>query len=211
MTGFAGFTEAALDFYEDLEDDNTKSYWAAHKQTYDSAVKAPMEALLSELEDEFGAGKVFRPYRDVRFAKDKTPYKTHQGGYVAAAAATGWYVQVSARGVMVSAGFYDSSPQRLSRARDAIADDRRGAKLEEILSRLRGADWEIGGDRLKTTPRGYDAHHPRIDLLRHKRLIVSKSYGFDPVIQTAELASMVRRDWREVRPFIEWVDDNTAA
>ena len=83
-----------------------------------------MQALLLALEPEFGDGKVFRPYRDVRFAKDKTPYKTHQGGYVAVAPATGWYVQVDARGVMVGAGFYDASAERLGRFRDAIVDNR---------------------------------------------------------------------------------------
>ena len=106
---FAGFPVAALDFYEDLETDNTKSFWEAHKRVYDESVKAPMMALTAELEPEFGAAKVFRPYRDVRFAKDKTPYKTHQGAFVAAGPRTGWYVQVSARGVRTGAGFYDAS------------------------------------------------------------------------------------------------------
>ena len=96
-TAFDGFPVAALDFYDDLEMDNTKSFWTAHKDTYDTAVKAPMAALVAALEPEFGKAKLFRPYRDVRFAKDKTPYKTHQGGFVQAGQGTGWYVQVGAR------------------------------------------------------------------------------------------------------------------
>lgn len=80
---FTGFPVAALDFYEDLEADNSKAFWAAHKAVYDDCVRGPMRALLGELEDEFGEGKMFRPYRDVRFSRDKIPYKTHQGGYVA--------------------------------------------------------------------------------------------------------------------------------
>ena len=79
MSGFRGFPVEALDFYDDLEMDNTKSFWTAHKDVYDTAVKAPMTALVAALEPEFGRAKVFRPYRDVRFAKDKTPFKTHQG------------------------------------------------------------------------------------------------------------------------------------
>ena len=82
MAEFTGFPEAALDFYDDLEMDNTKSFWTAHKHVYESAVRAPMVALMTALEDEFGPAKVFRPYRDVRFAKDKTPYKTAQGAFV---------------------------------------------------------------------------------------------------------------------------------
>ncbi len=95
---FTGFPDAALDFYDDLELDNTKSFWEAHKHVYDSAVREPMLALTAALADEFGTAKVFRPYRDVRFAKDKTPYKNHQGAIVQVGAATGYYVQVGSPG-----------------------------------------------------------------------------------------------------------------
>jgi len=76
---FTGIPVAALDFYEDLENDNSKAFWTAHKDVYDEQVKAPLVALAAALGPEFGDGKFFRPYRDIRFAKDKTPYKTHQG------------------------------------------------------------------------------------------------------------------------------------
>ena len=102
VSGFDGFGVAALDFYEDLEDDNSKAFWTAHKQVYDDQVRAPMLALLELLEPEFGTGKAFRPYRDVRFSKDKTPYKTHQGAFVARGDATGFYVEVNAAGVRVA-------------------------------------------------------------------------------------------------------------
>src|SRR5690242_5257121 len=134
--GFSGFPVAALDFYDDLEMDNTKSFWTAHKHVYETAVRAPMLALVGALEPEFGQAKIFRPYRDVRFAKDKTPYKTHQGAYVAVAPATGWYVEISAQGVRTGGGCYDMSGPRLSAFRDAVADDRTGAQLSRITGRL---------------------------------------------------------------------------
>jgi uncharacterized protein (TIGR02453 family) len=202
---FTGFPKEALDFYDDLELDNTKSFWAAHKDVYDTCVKAPMVALTSALEDEFGPAKVFRPYRDVRFAKDKTPYKTAQGAFVAAGPSTGWYVQISSPGVRVGVGFYEASSDRLARVRQAVADDRTGKDLERILSGLAKKGWELGGDKLKTTPKGYDADHPRIDLLRHKSMTLGKAYGFDEVIHTPKLLTMVRSDWRAARPFVEWV------
>ena len=210
MATFEGIPVAALDFYDDLELDNTKSFWTAHKATYDTAVKAPMEALVAALEPEFGSAKLFRPYRDVRFAKDKTPYKTHQGAYVSSGPATGWYVQVSAAGVRVGFGFYDASSRRLSGIRAAIADDKQGRRLQRILSTLRKDGWDVGGDQVKTAPRGYDASHPRIDLLRHKSLTLGRSYGFEPVIHTAELLDLVRADWRAGKPFLRWMDDNAA-
>jgi len=211
MTEFTGFPEAALDFFDDLEADNTKSFWADHKHIYESAVREPMSALTTALEEEFGSVKIFRPYRDVRFAKDKTPYKTHQGAFAARGPATGWYVEVAAPGVRVGVGFYEASTARLNRIREAIVDDRRGADLEKIIGLLQEKGWTFGGDKLKTSPRGYDAGHPRIELLRHKSMTLGKSYGFAPVIHTSELLTMVREDWREATPFVQWVSDNAGS
>lgn len=201
---FAGFPVAALDFYDDLEMDNTKSFWEAHKDTYLTAVRGPMVALTEALREEFGEAKVFRPYRDVRFRSDKTPYKTHQGAYVSAGPATGWYVQISATGVRVGAGFYQASGEALASYREAVAS-RRGPALQRLLGDLVADGWEVGGERLKTAPRGYDATHPRIDLLRHKSLTVGKDYGFDEAIHTPALLDRVRADWQETRPLVTWL------
>ncbi len=209
MEQFTGFPEAALDFYDDLELDNTRSFWEAHKQVYAESVRAPMEALTAALNEEFGAAKIFRPYRDVRFAKDKTPYKNHQGAFVAAGPATGWYVQVGAPGVRVGAGFYRAEPADLARIRTAIDTEHSGQELEQILAALEGDGFGIDGEQLKTTPRGYSADHPRIGLLRHKSLAAGKSYGFEPVIHTPELLDRVRADWRALRPLVEWVSART--
>ena len=204
---FTGFPVEALDFYDDLEADNTKSFWAAHKHVWERAVRDPMVALTQALEPEFGPAKVFRPYRDVRFAKDKTPYKDHQGAFVAVDSATGWYVELGAPGVRVGAGFYDAEPQRLARIRAAIADDRRGAELERVLTALERRGWNRRGETLRTTPRGYSADHPRIGLLRHKSLAMDRSYGFEDVIHTSALLDRVRADWRAARPLLEWLAD----
>ncbi|MFC5677270.1 DUF2461 domain-containing protein [Aeromicrobium endophyticum] len=211
MHEFSGFPEAALDFYDDLEMDNTKTFWEAHREVYATAVAAPMKALTAALADEFGDAKIFRPYRDVRFAKDKTPYKTHQGAFVAKGPSTGYYVQVGAPGVRVGVGYYEASGPRLASIREAIVEQRRGAELEDILATLTSSGWELGGDRLKTSPRGYDADHPRIELLRHKSMTLGKAYGFEPVIHTPELVEQVRADWRAATPFVEWVQRHARA
>ncbi|KAA1421655.1 DUF2461 domain-containing protein [Nocardioides humilatus] len=205
MPTFDGFPVAALDFYDDLEVDNTKSFWDAHKKIYDEQVKAPMVALTDALGQEFGDAKVFRPYRDVRFAKDKTPYKTHQGAFVGAAPATGWYVEVSAAGVRIGGGTYHAAGPELAQIREGMADDKSGKVLERILRDLGRGGFEITGEQLKTAPRGYDKDHPRIDLLRHKTLLGMKKYGFEPFVHTPELLDRIRNDWRKLRPLVNWM------
>jgi uncharacterized protein (TIGR02453 family) len=201
---FTGFPVAALDFYDDLEMDNTKSFWESHKHIWKESVEAPTKALMADLEPEFGTAKVFRPYRDVRFAKDKTPYKTHQGAFVRVAEATGWYVEVSPRGVRTGGGYYRAEAPRLAALRAAIAHATYGAELEKIVRGLERKGFTVGGDVLKTTPRGYDKDHPRIELLRHKSIIASHVLGFEPVVHTPELLDLVRKDWRATRPLVEW-------
>ena len=132
----SGIPMTALDFYEALESDNSKSFWATHKQVYEAEVKAPMLELTSELGPEFGVTKLFRPYRDVRFSTDKTPYKTHQGAFVGAGPACGWYVEIAARGVRTGAGFYHADAASLGRIRASIADDVKGKELQRILAKL---------------------------------------------------------------------------
>jgi len=202
---FNGFPEVALDFYDDLEMDNTKSFWEAHKTIHAESVKAPMVALTAALEPEFGTAKIFRPYRDVRFAKDKTPYKTSQGAFVAAGPACGWYVEISARGVRSGAGFYDASGSDLARIRASIDSEATGKQLQRILAKLEKSGFAVGGQKLKTSPRGYDAEHPRIELLRHKSLTIGREYGFEPIIHTSDLLDSVRADWKAARPLVDWV------
>jgi len=208
MPAFTGFPVAALDFYDDLELNNTKAFWEEHRETYKNAVAGPMKELTAALEDEFGTAKIFRPFRDVRFAKDKTPYKTQQGAFIPQGPSTGYFVQVSAPGVRVGAGFYGASSSRLAAIREAMTDEHPGRELEGLLASLQAAGWTLGGEALKTAPRGYDPDHPRIALLRHKSMTLSKDYGFEPFIHTAELLDRVRADWRETAPFITWIVDH---
>jgi uncharacterized protein (TIGR02453 family) len=208
--GFDGFGVVALDFYEDLEDDNTKAFWTAHKQVYDREVRAPMLALLERLAPEFGTGKAYRPYRDVRFAADKTPYKTHQGGFVARGDITGFYVEVNAAGVRVAAGCYQMSGPTLNRYRDGVDDDRLGTELQAVVDGLRAAGYEIGGDRMRTRPRGVAADHPRLELMRHRGLTAGVSYGSPPWVHTAELADRVAADWRSMAPLVDWMADHVS-
>ncbi|MFC6934680.1 DUF2461 domain-containing protein [Actinomadura yumaensis] len=197
---FSGFGEAAFEFYEGLLADNSRSYWTARKSDYERHVRGPMGELCAELEDEFGPAKLFRPYRDVRFSKDKTPYKTHQGGITP----EGFYVQVDADGLMVAGGMYAPTTEQLHRYRAAVDEDLSGKELETIVDGLREEGLEIGGDRLKTRPRGTPPDHPRLDLLRHRSLYAHEGWPSDPWMATSELVERVRVAWRRLRPLVEW-------
>lgn len=202
---FDGFPERALVFYDGLEADNSKTYWTDHRATYDECVKAPMEALLTELGPEFGEAKFFRPYRDVRFAKDKTPYKTSAGAVVYRPGGGCLYVQVSATGLMLGAGAYHLESDQVRRMREAIADDHLGPVLAAELARLRKAGWVVGGNPIKTRPPGYAKDHPRLELLRYRTLHVHRDMGDGPWLATRDALSQVRRGWRRMAPLNDWI------
>ena len=137
---FTGWPTAALEFYEGLEADNSKAYWTSHKAVYQEQVLRPMEELLEDLVPEFGPSKIFRPYRDIRFSNDKTPYKTHIGATVGG---TG-YVQFSADGLSAGTGMWHLEPDELVKYRAAVAGPD-GAELAAIVVGLERAGVEIHG------------------------------------------------------------------
>ncbi|WP_034275438.1 DUF2461 domain-containing protein [Haloechinothrix halophila] len=210
---FTGFGEAVVDFYDGLLADNSKAYWEDNVAIYRRDIRAPMEALLAELEVEFapdfGTGKVFRPNRDVRFARDKSPYKTHCGAVIEAGRGGGaYYVEVSADGMLVGGGCFHLQSDQIARFRQAIDTDLHGPELERIVATLCEAGWEIKGEQLKTKPRGYSDDHPRIDLLRHKSLYAVKRWEPDDTLHEPACLDRVRQAWREVRDFNTWAADH---
>ena len=205
MSAFAGIPLTALDFYEDLEADNSKTFWTAHKAVYDGSVRAPLEALGAELAGEFGVPKVFRPYRDVRFAKDKTPYKTNQGVYFGDSAR---YLHISAAGLFVAGGYWDTSSPQVAKLREAVASDVDGPKLENALAAVRKAGFEIGGQQLARVPAGYPKDHPRAELLKHKSLTGHRELGSPAWLSTKKAVTEVTKAFRALAPLVDWLDDH---
>ncbi|QIM22329.1 DUF2461 domain-containing protein [Phycicoccus sp. HDW14] len=209
--GGAGIPVDALDFYDDLAAENTRTWWQANRARWEESVREPMEWLVEALTDEFGAARLYRPHRDVRFSADKSPYKDHQGALAATVPGVGFYVQVSAEGLMTGGGFYPSGPDQTPRYRAAVDAPASGGALQAVVDRLVASGFEIGGEQVATRPRGVAADHPRLDLMRHKHLIAARRHGSPPWLDTPEVLERVRADWRAVRPLVDWLTEHVGA
>ena len=168
MMAFTGFPPAAFEFYEGLEADNTKVFWQANKSTFETCVKAPMAALCADLADD-GSFHLFRPYNDLRFAKNRPPYKTHQGAYRETEGGAGQYLHIGSDGMLVGVGYYSMAKDQLERFRAAVDDDRSGAgdrRRHRVVARRRLLDRgdggaEVGAAWLRQGPPAHRAAAPQ--------------------------------------------------
>ncbi len=200
---FTGIPVAALDFYEDLEADNSRAFWLAHKDVYTEAVLTPLTALAADLAAEFGPVKIFRPYRDVRFAKDKTPYKTQQGLWFGE---TSRYLHIDAAGLLVGGGLYRLSSDQLQRYRRALDSPVSAGVLDRAVRSCEKAGLHLGGDRLVRVPSGFAKDHPQAELLRHKSVTVSAQLDAPPWLATPRARVEIVRRFRAMQPVVSWLD-----
>jgi uncharacterized protein (TIGR02453 family) len=203
---FTGFPDAAFDFYDRLAADNTRTFWLANKPTYLAAVRQPMEQLLAELA-EFGPFHIFRPNKDVRFSKDKRPYKEQIGAYGESEGGAGHYVRLTGAGLMAGTGYYDMASDQLERFRSAIDADATGSELAAICARAAERGLTLGAmNELKTAPRGYPKDHPRIELLRRKGLVASREWSEASWMRTRAVVKRVRDAWHAADEVNAWLD-----
>ena len=167
---FRGWPKDTLEFYVGLEADNSKSYWQAHRPVYDECVKAPFLALTEKSHHEFGPLHVFRPNRDVRFAKDKSPYKSAAAAVTESEGGAAYYVEISSEGLFVGSGYYHLVPDQLERFRAAVDDGRSGPKLKHAVdgaaqAALRG---HPHANRCNRAPSRFPVDHPRVQTAAHE-------------------------------------------
>jgi uncharacterized protein (TIGR02453 family) len=221
-TAFAGMPDEGLAFLEDLEERNTKDFFDANKAVFREQVQAPFAALveaaaagLRRSVPDLGQPKVFRIYRDLRFSKDKTPYKTSMSASVPSrppaedgrpGVDTGFYVNVGPAGLYVASGLYHAGRPELERVRAAIADPGSGPELEAILRRAAGKGLEPWLDPLQRIPRQYPSDHPRADLLKARSLVLNRQHERAPWLQTAELLDRLLAGWKAMIPFNHWLE-----
>ncbi len=211
MSRFEGFGPKVRNWFEGLESDNSKEYFTAHRDFYEESIRDQMEALLGELGKEFGGQiKMFRQNRDIRFSRDKSPYKTNTYGilYDASIAAQGLYASISANGLVAGSGYHVMAPDQLDRYRQAVADDKPGSELVRAVGNAQQAGLELWGETLVTAPRGYPKDHERIALLRRKNLVLGRVLGFGRSIKRPDGLEFVAATWRAAGPVTRWLDEH---
>ncbi|MFD3774518.1 DUF2461 family protein [Streptomyces sp. NPDC058612] len=209
---FGGFPPSALRLYEDLADDNDRDSWRLrHRERYERDVRGPMDELAAELNGTFGEPsgpggvRVLGPVRDTRMSHDNSPYKTYQGAYLDLLPCLGLWVHLDRHGLYASGRYYPYAGAEVARYRAAVEEEDGGAELAAVTARLEAHGFAIGGDRLKSRPRGVPADHPRLDLLRHRKIDAGRRFGPDAGLHTARAADLVRETWLLVRPLLDWV------
>jgi uncharacterized protein (TIGR02453 family) len=207
-----------LEFLESLDRNNNRAWFRAHGPEFDEANDA-FEAFVSALIDELRPTEglraltakdcIFRIYRDIRFSKDKTPYKTHMGAYIAPggkkAMAMGYYVHVSPGDSMIAGGLHDPDPRQLDRFRQAIVRDAGLFKKIVGAKSFREYFGDVEGEKLKTAPRGYAQDHPEIELLRLKQITVHHRFSNREMLDPAIVAQTVK-GFKRMKPFLVYLD-----
>jgi uncharacterized protein (TIGR02453 family) len=202
---FAGWPKDLYDFYDGLEEENSREFFRAHKEQYEQCVRGPMAEFVAANQAEFGPGHIFRPNRDVRSAADKRPYKDYCGAVVHQDGGPIYYVQVNAGGLMAAAGYYMMQSDQIARYRAAVADDTTGPELADIVACLRRDGFEVDSVDLKRVPTPYPKDHPRADLLRHKSVTMARSWRQPVWLSTARAGTEIVKTWRASRPLNAWL------
>jgi uncharacterized protein (TIGR02453 family) len=198
---FTGWTGDFKGFFTGLQVNNSKAYFEAHRDQYEQHVKQPMVALLADLESRFGPARLSRPNRDIRFAADKSPYKTN----IYATTRDGGYVALGPDGLVVGGGRYMLEAAQLARFRGAVAASGSGAKLVAVVDGLRKKGYDLGGQELKRVPPPFPQDHQRGDLLRYKRLFYWQQWKIGPWIATPAVRERVAQAWSDGAPLNAWL------
>jgi uncharacterized protein (TIGR02453 family) len=214
VTKFEGFPAAVRTWFKGLEADNSREYFAARRDFFEGSIRDQMEALLGELSERFGGEvKMFRQHRDVRFSRDKSPYKTNTYGviYGSPGAGQGLYASISARGLLAGSGYHLMARDQLERYRERLDADTPGREFAKAIAKANKAGLEVWGESLATAPRGYAKDHERIELLRRKSLSLGATHKFGRGIGREAGLRFVADTWRAAAPVTRWLEEHVGA
>lgn len=214
----ARITPSTFEFLKQLKKNNNREWFAQHKGRYLEELEAVVrfaDALLLEMkkhdhiENESGKKSLFRIYRDTRFSKEKTPYKTHWSGNLKRATKKlrgSYYFHIESGNSFVGGGFWGPEPHDLKRIRDEIAYDATEFKKIVGSKSFKNTFGTLKGEQLQTNPRGFDANHPEINLLRYKQFLLIRRFT-DQEVMKPEFLKEVNDTFKKMRPFFDYMSD----
>ena len=223
MNEFRGFPEEGVIFLRNLVENNDRDWFNENKSVYKNALEEPAKAFVSEmcarlaeLSGEPMSGKIFRIYRDVRFSKDKTPYNTHlRIGFVgrgakAKAVGASFYFSLEPDKIIFGSGCLQLTKEGLDLYRNAVLDEATGGALVEALKALTAAGLTTHEPELKKVPRGFDADHPRADLLKHKGVTIWRELAESKELSTPKFTDSALAQFKTMVPLYTWLRDLAA-
>ena len=224
---FNGFSPETLQFFSDLTANNHKAWFDSHRKEYDGFVMEPARELVVALGDHLRQlapnvvadprvnKSIFRIYRDTRFSKDKTPYKTHLalwfpvnlGG--AKFDHPGYYFHLGPGNLMLGAGIHGFSKPLLMAYRDAVIDPKLGPALESAIKTVAKKGYGVGEKTYKRTPRGYDPDHKLAEFLLYSGVTTGINLGIPDVLMSADLVAFCFTRFNDMTPIVNWLEDLT--
>lgn len=206
--------QKTFDFFKSLEKNNNREWFNEHKSEFKSLeadIKKLYNTVLENLKkhDDVDKLKMFRIYRDIRFSKDKTPYKTHFGGSFHRKKPSlrgGYYLHISPGDSFIATGFWEPNKEDLFRIRKEFEID--DSQIRKIIStkKFKKIWGDFVGDELKTAPKGFDKEHPSIDLIRKKQYIFTKKFD-DKEVVSAEFLNKIDDAFKTIRPYFDYMSD----
>lgn len=225
---FNGFPREFVAFYENLAKNNRKEWFTEHKTDFDTYVMEPARDFVYEMgkrlqkiapnivADPRVNKSIFRPYRDTRFSKDKTPYKTHLGilfwtGTLAKMDCPGFYFHIEPPILMLGVGNHCFSKPMLQLYRDSVVDPGRGpALVKAVKSVQKKGDYEIGVGHYKKTPRGYDKDHKNAEYLLYNGLTAAFTTPIPEDLYSAKILDYAFKRFKDMSPIQKWLYDMIA-
>ena len=209
MSEFRGFPPEALEFLRELEDNNDRDWFKANRARYNEYLLGPATALGEDLA-ELGRPRLFRPWNDTRF-RPGPPIKEHVGLAIGYEGAGGFYVEISLDGLLVAAGLHNPAPDQVDRLRRAIDSGRTASALTKAIGRAHDVGLELNDPDLVRAPRGYPSDHPRLDLLRRRRLTVARRHELGPWLHKSRAGARIRTELDAAVPLVRWLREHVGA
>jgi uncharacterized protein (TIGR02453 family) len=203
VSAFDGYPVEAIEFLRELEDNNDRDWFKANRARYDELLVAPTKALAEDLGD-LGRTHMFRPFNDTRFHQ-RPPIKEHVGLAVGYEGAGGYYVELSLDGLLLAAGLHNPQADQVERIRRGVDDARTAGALRAAITRAERAGLELSAPDLKRAPRGYPQDHPRLDLLRRRRLVVTRRDQLGAWLHRPAAGRRIREQLDAATPFVRWL------